>query len=834
MPGLAGRQRLGSHQVVVQGRQAGESADLSVVAAGREVLVESGQTFVIGRGPHADLAIDDPHVSREHLVLHRQDGGWVLRDASRSGTFAEGRRLAEARIDGPLSVRLGDADNGPIVELCPLSRDRAATQHVPSIELGPPPVSRPKTATGLGRLSGVHPALRTHVRLGRATDNDLLVDDLLVSRHHAEMTHRRDGTWELVDLESDNGTFVNGRRIERRVLEPLDVVTLGHHAFRLTEAGLEEYVDEGRVAFEAVRLRTRAPTGQVLLDGVTFGVDERSLLAVVGPSGSGKSTLLGALTGFRPAQEGAVLYGGRDLYAEYDALRTRIGFVPQQDIVHHPLTVDQALSYAAELRFSADVARDERRRRVTEVIDELGLADARHTPVGSLSGGQRRRACVGLELITKPTLLFLDEPTSGLDPGYERSLMLQLRALADGGRTVVVVTHSVQSLRLCDRVLFLAPGGRTAYFGPAQLAPAYFGCEDFQEIFALLAAHREHDWAGAFRDHPYHERYVEQPIAHAAEPVAPARRRTLPALPSPRGWLAQVSMLTRRYLRVVTSDRRNLALLILQPILLGLLMLAALPAHELGAPAEGELRVVSRAGLVLLVVVLGATWVGASNAIREVVKERAILSRERAVGLSVSAYVLSKFAVLGAITAVQATVLVAIATARQGGPSEGSFFGSPTVELIAAAVLAGLAAMALALFISSAARTVDRAMTVLPVVLIVQMLLAMGGLFPDIVDKPVLKQASYVASTQWAFSATASTVDLDRLQSVDRLARDLPTVRLDDPTPVLRALSEPGETERQWRHDWPTWLANAGALMALTLAGVVASMLALVRRRPEG
>lgn len=768
-------------------------------------------------------------------MIQLEKGAWMVQDTSTHGTFSGGRRLGTMRVEEPVNLRLGDAGSGPTIELCPLARDRAATQHIPTIELAPPPVSRPVARERLGRLSGVHPALRTHVRIGRAPDNDVVVDDLLVSRLHAEMTLRGDGTWELVDLESDNGTFVNGRRIDRKVLDALDVVTLGHHAFRLTEAGLEQYVDEGRVSFGAVRLAARAPNGRVLLEDVSFGLDERSLLAVVGPSGSGKSTLLGALTGFRPAQGGVVLYGGRDLYSEYDALRTRIGFVPQEDVVHYPLTVEQALGYAAELRFSVDVGRAEREQRVAEVIEELGLADARQTMVGALSGGQRRRVCVGLELITKPSLLFLDEPTSGLDPGYERSLMSLLRELADGGRTVVVVTHSVQSLRLCDRVLFLAPGGRTAYFGPAQLAPAYFDRDDFQEIFRDLSADGDSDWGGAFRGHPHYARYVERPLSEMAEPAAPGPRRTLPSLPSPRSWLTQFAMLSRRYLRVVTSDRRNLALLVLQPLILGILMLAALPAHELAPPPEGEIRVVSRAGLVLLIIVLGATWLGASNAVREVVKEAPILRRERAVGLSVTAYVWSKVLVLGLITALQVAALVALATARQDGPDEGSFIGWPLGELIIACVLAGLSAMTLALFISALARTTDRAMTVLPIVLIAQMMLAMGGLFPDLIDKPVLKQASYAASAQWGFSAVASTVDLDRLQSVDRLARQLPAVRLDDPLPLLRVLSEPGqaEGEARWRHDWPTWLRDAGVLVALTLAGIGASMLALLRRRQE-
>ena len=690
-----------------------------------------------------------------------------------------------------------------------------------------------------GRLSGVldlgpalaeRPAPARRVTIGRDRSNDVTVDDLLVSRFHAELRPSENGGVELVDLSSSNGTFVNGRRVERLELEELDVVTIGHHAFRLVGQGLEEYVDEGLVRLCAIGLGMRTPDGRTLLEDVSFSLDERAFMAVVGPSGAGKSMLLNALTGFRPAQEGTVLYGSCDLYAEYDSLRSRIGFVPQQDVVHEGLTVWQALSYAAELRFPADVSRADREGRVAEVIEELALSGTEERRLAALSGGERRRVSVGAELITRPSLLLLDEPTSGLDPGNERSLMKLLRSLADGGRSVVVVTHRVQSLRLCDRVLFLAPGGREAYFGPAQLAPVYFGRDDLQEVFNDLAG-AERDWGRRFREHKDYERYVSSRLPSTPRMSAsPMPRHT--SRPNRRSRLAQLSLLTRRYARVMASDRRNLVLLLLQPIVLGLIMLAALPAGEFDRPAEGEVRVASRAALVLLVVVMGATWIGASNAVREIVKELAILRRERAVGLSVVAYVGSKAALLGGITALQAALLVSIATARQGGPVQGSMFGSPTLELVVVAMLAGVAAMALGLFVSAASRTVDRAMSVLPLVLILQMLLAMGGVFPDVVEKPVLKQASYLASAQWAFAAGASTVELERLQTLDRLARDLPSVETNDPLPLLRALTGEAPTEPRWRHDWHAWAKDAGALLALALAGIAAAMLALRRLRP--
>ena len=681
---------------------------------------------------------------------------------------------------------------------------------------------------------GVHRVVRAPaITLGRGADNDVVVDDLLVSRRHAVLELQPDGSYAIVDLDSRNGTFVNGRQVQRARLQELDVVGVGHHQFRLVEAGLEEYVDDGLVSFEASGLTVRLSPDRVLLDDVGFALDERSFVAVLGPSGSGKSTLLNALTGYRPAREGSVLYGGRDLYEEYQELRGRIGFVPQDDIVHAPLTVCQALTYAGRLRLAADVAADEVAGRVGSVLEELDLTSRADTPINRLSGGQRRRVSVGLELVAEPSLLFLDEPTSGLDPGYERSLMALLRRLADDGRTVVVVTHSVQSLRLCDRIVFLAPGGRLAYFGPPQLAAAYFGCEDLQEAFQLLSEGDGESWAQRFREHPYHRQYAaprsdEQP----SRTVAPAPA-TRPKRPRPREWMAQFAMLTGRYTRVMASDRRNLALTLAQPPLLGLLMLAALPAGELSTPTAGEVRVVSRAGLVLLVVVLGMTWLGASNAIREVAKELPIYRRERAAGLSVGAYVASKITVLAALTILQAAILVPIALARQGGPDDGSVLPLPMLELILAGALAGLASMGVALLISSIAGTVDRAMTVLPLVLVMQMLLTMGGLFPDLIDKPVLREASYLSSAQWGFSAMASTVDIERLDATGRLARQVPNVRLQDPTPVLTALAGPPESDYRWRHGEASWLLDIGFLLAIAGVATAGASVALARKRPE-
>jgi ABC-type multidrug transport system ATPase subunit len=379
------------------------------------------------------------------------------------------------------------------------------------------------------------------VIIGRSPSSDIVLDDPLVSRHHAELRQLPSGRREIADLGSFNGTFVNGHRVDKATLDPLDLVGIGSSEFRVAGETLQEITKKAEVGLAAVGITVVTKAGTVLADDVGFTLEEGSLLAVVGPSGAGKSTLLGALTGLRPAPKGSVYFGGRDLYEEYDELRQRIGFVPQDDVVHPELSVEQSLNYAAELRFAPDVTAAERRQRVEDVLVELDLAQRRKLPVSKLSGGQRKRVSVAIELLTKPSLLFLDEPTSGLDPGLERSLMELLRSLADGGRTVVVVTHSTESLNLCDRVLFLAPGGRVAYYGPPQLALAYFGFESYQEVFRDLSAEPPETVKARFLSSEQGQRQLVEPLQGY---VAGARTETPVEPLGQQKWGRQYWMLT--------------------------------------------------------------------------------------------------------------------------------------------------------------------------------------------------------------------------------------------------------------------------------------------------
>lgn len=802
--------------------------------------------LVVGRDESADIRVDSHLVSRRHATVEWADGGWRYVDAgSMNGTWRDGNRVGTVALAGEVRLRLGAADGPELVlavDVGPVAGARRPD--------GPRPAGRAPdagVATRLGQPSAIHEALGRTLRIGREPGNDLVLDDLRVSRNHARVAVGPDGT-VLEDLGSQNGTFVNGRLVERVRLSDGDLVGIGGFTLRFEGGRFEEYTDRGGSWLAGVGLSVELGTRR-LLDDVSFALEPSSLLAVVGPSGAGKTTLLNALTGFRPADRGYVLFGGRDVYGAYGELRHRMGYVPQSDILHTQLSVRDALAYSAELRFPADVPAEARRRRVEEVIDELGLRERATTQVGRLSGGQRKRTSVAVELLTRPSLLFLDEPTSGLDPANEANLMELLRDLAKGGRTIVVVTHSVQSLALCDRVAFLAPGGRLAFFGsPDEIAP-YFERSGVRpgtdQVFRALADGAGTDWKTAYEADPLYERHIRRALSDAG-PAGPSAAPIPQPPPPPTPWARQLWVLLRRYLAVLRSDRGVLALLAVQAPVFGLLYTMLFRSNVLST-----LYAVEAAVLVWLLA-LGATWLGTSNAIREIVKELPVYRRERAIGLSVSAYILSKVMVLGVITAVQTVVMVAIAMAPQqlppvhpreyedllriipsGGatlPSasfdgNGALLPNPYAELLLGAALTGLAGMGVALLISALVRSSDRAATALPLILITQTVVSAPLLGPP---PAVLQEVGYASTAQWGFAAMASTIDLNDVRA--------PFIAVQD---AVRAEANgvdyvPGRSDRPtWSHDADQWLFDVAILLVLGAGSIVGAWWALRRMDPN-
>ncbi|MFF7440660.1 FHA domain-containing protein [Streptomyces sp. NPDC008122] len=668
--------------------------------------------------------------------------------------------------------------------------------------LRPPSVSHPAATGTFRQPTSVRPLPAHSIRIGRAPDNDVVVADLVVSRRHAELRAHPDGTYWIHDLGSHNGTFLNGAPVVDARVTPEDIVGIGRCAFCLIGGQLVEFTDTGEVSLDVRALAVTVDRGRrTLLDEVSFPVGQKCLLAVVGPSGAGKSTLLGALTGQRPADRGTVLYDGRDLYKDYAELRQRIGLVPQDDILHLQLTVRRALGYAAELRFPEDTVAAERRARVDEVIRELGLVERAEQPIHSLSGGQRKRVSVALELLTKPSLLFLDEPTSGLDPGMDRSVMHMLRGLADDGRTVVVVTHSVLSLDVCDRLLVLAPGGRVAYYGPPADSLGFFGFTQWPEAFEAFENDRDRDWAGQYRSSPFHRRYIAEATVRPDVPVPASPAGVGEAEPAPppkaQSWGSQLRTLVRRYAAALSADRTFLAIMIALPFVMGAMARAL---------SEGSLNPESTMN-VLLILCVGGVLTGAANAVRELVKERTIYRRERAVGLSRSAYLASKVVVLGSITVVQAVVLtlVALIGVPLNVPGGKGVLMPPLVEITLAVALLAFTAMMLGLLVSALVRKEEVTMPLLVLLAIVQVVFC--GALLKVRGTPVLEQLAWLVPSRWAFAAMGATIDIGKIAPGEKTADPL------------------------MRHTAEAWLFDMGMMVVLCL--VLGLVVARLLRRHE-
>ncbi|MDQ1039574.1 ABC-type multidrug transport system ATPase subunit/pSer/pThr/pTyr-binding forkhead associated (FHA) protein/ABC-type multidrug transport system permease subunit [Streptomyces sp. V3I8] len=819
---------------------------------GRTWTLDASRPYTLGRDPQGDVVLDDARVSWRHATISWGGRGWVIEDhGSTNGTFVQGQRIHQMEIGPGSAVHLGNATDGPRVSLTgagTVAPQQSRSQQQPYAAQGapaagwaqqaPPQQQAPEQGLpqqqggyvpqqqGPGAGAGAPPvygdrspttfhqmSLGRVMRIGRALENELVVSDLQVSRHHAEFHATPDGRAEIRDLGSHNGTFVNGMPIAKggsALLGPNDIVGVGHSTFRVVGDRLEEFVDTGEVSFSARHLTVTVDGGKQILKDVSFGVPEKSLVAVIGPSGSGKSTLLKALTGYRPANEGDVLYDNRNLYKQFAELRQRIGLVPQDDILHKELTVKKALKYAAKLRFPADTTTQERDARIGEVLRELKLDVHKEKKVTSLSGGQRKRVSVALELLTKPSLIFLDEPTSGLDPGMDRDVMQLLRGLADDGRTVLVVTHSVAELAICDKLLVMAPGGSVAYFGPPEEALNFFGYDTWADVFSAFENYRDYDWAGRWKGSQHYQMYAADIDAVAPQSVhMPSAQAMRP--PKPQGWLSQLGTLVRRYVSVIASDKGFLALTVILPAVLGAVSLLIEPDKTLlvneklqpnGLPIPN-----STAATVLLILAVGACFAGAANSVRELIKERVIYERERATGLSRSAYLMSKVIVLGVITMFQGALVGAIGFMSRTIPDKGLILGGAVALELSLPIMAlGFTSMMFGLVISSLVKTAEKTMPLLVMFAIIQVVFT-GCLFP-LNGALGVNQFSYLMPSRWAVGAAGSTLDFNKINPHNT-----------------------AETDPLWDHDALTWVLDMTALFAL--AAVCAFLVARFLRRHE-
>ncbi len=719
------------------------------------------QTAVtLGRAPDNALPLsDDLTVSRHHAQIAWSGQYFAITDLSSSiGTYVNNEKLAPHQprklVNGD-QIRVGSFELAFRVAVTSVpdgsgNRDSQVQKTVFAA------VGSPSTPAAQSQTLD----LKSHetLSIGRDSLNDMVIDHPSSSRFHAQIKKLK-GDYVLVDLNSTNGTFVNGKPIaERRVLKVGDVIRIGptNLTFNLNET-LFKVNEEGNLRLDAIGINKRINKNLNLLNNISLSIQAREFVAIAGVSGGGKSTLLDALNGFRPATSGYVLVNGIDLYKNFSAYRNEIGYVPQRDIVHMELTVEQALDYAAKLRMPADTTRAERKQRVDEVLMDLNLSARRSVSIKALSGGQLKRVSIGVELLTKPSLFYLDEATSGLDPGTETELMQLLRELADQGRTILLITHATENVTLCDQVVFMARGGNVAYFGPPKEATAHFEVERFNQIYRRV----EHElspeqWNQKYKQSPQHQRYVterQQNLEMASGQQGRRQRQQTPAAKVMRisAW-RQFLILSQRNLAILTRDRINLLLMLAVAPLIGLLDLftwrVPLFSTEDGTPGLSI--------TMMFTTILFAVMVGSLPTMREIVKEIDIYKRERIIGLKIFPYVFSKVWLSIILALYQAGVFLLFKIiAVSDFPSDPGILLGMYITL----VLAFISGMLMGLLGSAVAPNPGVAPLLVLIFLMPQIIFG-GGVFPLDTFGPSGKVLNQFSLTKWPFESLVTLSEM--------------------------------------------------------------------------
>lgn len=763
--------------------------------------------IIIGREVDCDIVLDAPQISRHHAELTYTGAGWRLRDlGSANGTFVNDRshRITELVVTDDDVVFFGSY-RFPVTRI----RDFLDTGSQ-DLQNGTVPL----------------PLDKPIVTIGRGLGNDVVIDAPPISRHHARLI-RSEGAVYIEDLGSANGTFIDGDRItERTLLEPGQTISFGSFAIRLDLArGHIQRSYRGDILIQAENLTVEVDAGAAkrrILDAVSFTVYPTEFVGLLGPSGAGKTTLLMALIGYLKPTRGRTLVNGDDLAYAYDRYRGAIGYVPQEDIIHGELTVYEALYYTAKLRLPPDTTNAEIDRRVAQVLEDLEISDTRNVRIGTpdrkgISGGQRKRVNLGLELLTEPSLLCLDEPTSGLASEDALNVMRLLRKLADGGRTILLTVHqpSLQAYRLMDNVLYLADG-EEVFYGPSYPdSMLYFhpdarpNTPEAARVLAdpgtvmetIMAAKRAGEpmetFAARYRQSRYYEEYVDERRKNrAAVRVAKPSDRKRPRF-SIRQWLT----LCRRYFTIRTKDRIGMFVLLVQAPVIALLLdlVFASESHDVMSRMEFT-------PYALFLLVISAIWFGCSNAAREIVSEQAIYRRERMVNLSISAYVLSKFTVLGLFCFFQCVVLLA------GTYIFLDFWGNPLFHLLILWI-ASLTGVGMGLLLSALVRTSEAAMATVPLLLIPQIILG-GAIMPvDRMSVPIAAASNLVMS-RWAFEGVLQTEHLNDAYEIS--VNDLPNL-------APGVVAAPANPLSRFFGDSETWLAvDVGVLAVFFIAFVFA------------
>ena len=675
-------------------------------------------TVTFGRKSDNDIVLESPLVSREnHGMFILSNGTWTICDNdSTNGLIYNDEQIHQRILSDGDFFRIDDG--------------------IETISEG---VLLVISATGSQNKWNTIQT-RSNISIGRSNDCSITLPHISVSQLHATI-EREGNSFFIIDQGSTNGVIVNGRRIfSKTLLHEKDVIVITNSKLIFTTKSIYYCCYQNGITVDAsdvVIVRKQKQKKHITCDHVNLNIHPGELVSIIGGSGAGKSTILNAMCGYLEPASGSVCINGIDLYKNFDSLKKLVGYVPQSDIVYDNLTLYDMLSYTAKLRLPTDATEEDRERAISRAITTVELTDKKESLIKNLSGGQRKRASIAVELLSDPNLLFLDEPASGLDPGTERNLMNSLRSMADNGKTVILITHSTLQLKQCDKIVFMGRGGKLCFCGSYEEALEFFCVTDIVDVYNLITEHPK-EW-----DEKYRER---------ANIQARTQARSLPAsLMKKEGICHQLGVLCARYLKLILNDRQRLLLLLVQAPILAILI---------SFVANGkQFEQYEMTKSLLFALSCSAFWIGMLNAIQEVCKERTILRREYMTGLRLESYVFSKIIILGLLSVVQAFLVTIVFALRIGLPETSVIF-PPFFELFITTFLTAISSAAMGLFVSSLFTNPDRAMTVAPILLMPQILFS-GLIFKLDGATEII---SWAAVCRWSMEGYGTTADLNNLQ----------------------------------------------------------------------
>jgi ABC-type multidrug transport system ATPase subunit/pSer/pThr/pTyr-binding forkhead associated (FHA) protein len=678
-----------------------------------------GAQICIGRSAElSQLHIDIPALSRKHLrIIASENAIWVEDQGSSNGSFINNKALIPNQ---KVILKENDILSLTATQIVQISLKK---------ELLSNDENKPLDIRNL--LSQ-----KKEIIIGRSSDCDIELQDMLVSRKHARIYLVNDTIW-IEDLQSANGIYINGNKVKGKAqLKASDKLVIGLFALSL-EGKMVDLKKE--YAISADNISKVFSDGNVGLQPTTIKFPYREFIALMGPSGCGKSTLLKSLNGDSPPTKGTVKVFDLDLQTHYETIKHIIGYVPQENIVHEDLTVYHSLYFAAKLRLPEDSSEQEINIRIHEVLQSLKLESEviRNTKVANLSGGQKKRVSIAVELLTKPSILFLDEPTSPLDPETIEEFLICLRELCKEGTTVIMVTHKPEDLNYVDRVVFMGINGHLSYDGPKEGLLQYFEKDNIINLYSILSNKEEAS------------QWYKKWFKSSGESATAFKRIALKE--SRVNMSSQIFWLSVRYLKIKTGNIKNLLLLLAQPVFIALLIILSFP--DLIETIQAENIQIEKPNLgVIFLLAIAAVWFGVSNSAKEIVGEKDIAKREFRINILPSSYLISKQVILLLLSAIQTFIFLAILFSYY--PELNNFF-----LIYSGMLIFSLCSIQFGLLLSSITRTVEEVMSLLPIALMPQIILS-GILQP--INSSLTMALSYFTIGRWATELLARLQDFRR------------------------------------------------------------------------